>query len=280
MADFITDSFTGAINTLLSAHTGELGATWTITDTVDSLTLDGAGGVFGVFDTSNSRWALASGVPPSPNYSVRFSLRTYTQDGEVGSVIRCNSSGDCYLVLFNISLPGFRLYKTSGFGFGGLTPIAAVVSYDVPGNPDSYYDLSACGDRIAFSIDGVEQSHAIDTDFTVAGSGGIFDLGNPVTPTTGIHITKFHAFQTAPELVGCGCVPCAGGDVTFDLTSNTENTHSIDYLNGSGWITYSGPSSGNGTVTLTVASNSGGSYRQAIVTIVDATFLITQAGGC
>ena len=65
---FVSDTFTDGDGTSLEAHVGEQGATWKISA---AMTLEGnrvRGGA------TTYRYALASGVPPSPDYSVEAGL--------------------------------------------------------------------------------------------------------------------------------------------------------------------------------------------------------------
>jgi hypothetical protein len=69
-APFVSDSFTDTNGVLLTAHTGEVGATWTKqTGFADNLTI-GTGNVLFGSGAANFAAHYASGVPPTADYTI------------------------------------------------------------------------------------------------------------------------------------------------------------------------------------------------------------------
>lgn len=123
---------------------------------------------------------------------------------------------------------------------------------------------------------------------------------NPfLDPTLNLQFSECSKAQIAPEVAGASCMTTVAGDptsctYTISPTSSSPgaaaSTGSVNVITGndcawtaasnSSWLTITdgASGSGNGTVTYSVAANTGSSSRSGTLTIAGQTFTVTQAG--
>lgn len=221
MAVFVNDTMTGTAGTVLSAHTGETGASWTLHSSYGTgqAVLTDANRV----RSNNLNQALyyASGTPASADYDVEvdmriFSLIAATQDGPCG---RINTSlNTMYYFRYRPDPTVWEIGKL----VGGTSTILGSYTH-VPTVGNTYHvKLEMRGTTLKGYIDGVLQITATDSAITAAGRAGIRWLEASASNTTGIHFDNFSA--TDPAVVPANTVaPVISGIrvVGQTLTSTT-----------------------------------------------------------
>ena len=286
MADaLIHDTFTAADGTLLTAHTGDSGVTWS-----------SRGGAYTI--ASNRAWCSTLGLmaaddlPGVPNYDIEAVIRHINNAGHAGLVGRLDAGTDTYY-LFQTDGAGtaYQLLKCANGSFTTLDtgPISL-------GTPPADYTLRLSlrdGAQLGY-LNGVLVAEASDTTITASGLVGIRS-GGMMSSTTGKHIDSFAvtAYSDPP-------VVDAGGNATAftsqpwtqagsftDSDTASGHTATVDYGDGGGAVplTLSGQTftlshtySATGTypVTVTVDDGEGGVGTDTMqVTVADAPTLGT-----
>ncbi len=194
------DEMTGSNGTLLSAHTGAVGATWTrwVNDSITGVITDAnrlrrdasAGGVT----------YYATTAPPSANYSVTADMHVKSLIGadNVGVTGRIdlgntNGIGTHYLVRYDVNADAWQLRKNvdgAGTALGSWTPSPAIQAGDA-----HRMTLELNGTTIRMLIDGVQRASVTDNTIAGAGRAGV-RLGSGGAPagtsnTVGLHMDDF-----------------------------------------------------------------------------------------
>lgn len=187
-ADFATDSFTEASDVVLSAHTGELGATWTKhasyaqTVTVDAATdriyADGTVAYY------------ASGTPPSPNYYVQ-------NDVYAASIISTNAGPYGRIDTATDSMYGCRMnngtdWQLRVINSGSATTLGTSANQLPTAGQTKTLRLTMSGSTITCSVNGVVEISVTDGSITAAGKAGVRFAGAG-TATTGFLLDAFSA---------------------------------------------------------------------------------------
>ena len=174
---FLSDTFSGETSSvLLSAHTGEIGATWARhpTTTVSTVSVTAEGDARPHQDGSNSSSIYyASGVPGSADYEVKGSLYFHTYiDAVVGLVGRLDTTDATFYMARlsqNPTVKELQLYKSVAgtlTKLGGYAFVATIgQTYDV--------SLKMQGSTISALIDGVSLISVTDTTISTPGRAGI-----------------------------------------------------------------------------------------------------------
>jgi hypothetical protein len=205
MASFVTDTFTDADGTALTAHTGELGATWTfksLFSTADTgITILG-GRVAG----RNTSYGLdlASGTPPGAEYDLTMvvAMMATNVDNGVGFAARADRTSDTvYVVCYQGGTTNG--WWTARILNGTWTNLA---TFNLAYVPDSTYaaTLKVRDAAKTLFVAGVNNDAALITlsenDISAAGSVGLY-VQNPGTATTGVAVDRFGADDLIAPLV-------------------------------------------------------------------------------
>jgi hypothetical protein len=201
MADFVVDTFTDTSGTALTSHTGEVGATWTVqTGGLQYFITDANRMRFG---TSSFGQILASGVPPSPDYTLKCDLVVLSDIGQAVQIMVRAPAGvnDGYAFVWNGNHAGkWSLVRTNDF-----TDLATPVSSPVPTAGNTYaLELSVVGTQLTAKIDGVTILSGSDSGITAAGFIGLGANGKAsASNSNGFHIdnvraTPYVAFMPSP----------------------------------------------------------------------------------
>lgn len=171
--DFVYDSFTDTNGTLLDSHIGELGASWTFHPGYNANKIDITSNSLRNTDGNNGCY-YASGIPPSPNYSVSATLFANTVPGTTGGrgvAGRMNIAQDTlYAARYRSDLTSWELYKNvntaqTSLGTAGVTLIAST-SYTIK--------LRMIGSSITMLVNGVPViGPVVDTSITDTGRAGV-----------------------------------------------------------------------------------------------------------
>ena len=166
---FALDTFAGSSGTALTAHTDNLGNTWTV-NTVDGTTgireLTGSGQVMGASGTGGPT-LYNSATPPSANYTVQFDIISVGTPGAgFGGVWARLSSSALTGYLLQFQSGGYKLYKCVAAAFTqlGSTYTAAATTG---------VQLVVSGTTISAVIGGVTVITATDSAVSAAGYAGI-----------------------------------------------------------------------------------------------------------
>jgi hypothetical protein len=184
-APIVSDTFTGeADNTALAAHTGEIGATWTLRSGT-GFQLSAIGRAFPV----GSGFTTASGAPSTPDYEVSADvfLPASGTKQPVGLMGRWNASAtsDGYLLRLD-STNKIQLYR---YLAGAAVQIGADVTIVPPtaGGTPKNIKLRMIGSTIETWYDGVRTHQITDTNITRVGLAGLRS-GGAGSLTTGYHL--------------------------------------------------------------------------------------------
>jgi hypothetical protein len=171
MAQFLNDTFTDTNDTLLTAHTGETGASWTLIagsssqKAITSNTLIGAGS-YGLF--------TASGTPASADYSVvtqQIYRGNYGADFHLtGPAGRLAGSGDGYFCCWRTDAGQVQLHRLAA---GSRTQIGSSTQTTPSSGTSVKFELRMVGSTIKVLKDDVEIISVTDTTYSAAGKAGV-----------------------------------------------------------------------------------------------------------
>jgi hypothetical protein len=193
-ATFVTDSFTGTAASNLTAHTGELGATWTTASGggagVPKLSTLGR-----VYNTgASSSVTSASGTPASADYSVEADLtvRTLLAGTSAGVALRVHSA--------NLYGYGLRYAVTSGawqivtYGASGTGATLVFQTATLTVGTTYHIKLVASGTTLTAFVDGTQILTGTDATSSTAGNAAVVFTGaTGASDTTGLHVDNFSA---------------------------------------------------------------------------------------
>jgi hypothetical protein len=212
---FVSDTFTGTTGADVgSAHTGELGANWTLTPSSSRWgsggdPWDGTNAVITAGDRirkseAGSQWALyySSGVPASANYTVKADIYVASLlSGSVIGVLGRQSTADptSYAAVYDLPTGKWALYKLATDGT--RTSIGTPVAQTLTVGSTYHLALDMNGTTIRLLVDGVQKISVVSTTISAAGKAGItlgFDGASDttVTDSTGMHLDNFQAGPT------------------------------------------------------------------------------------
>lgn len=164
---FVNDSLTGVDGTSLEAHVGEQGATWKITAAMVLEANRVRGGA------TTYRYAQASGVPPSPDYSVEVGLFCASIVGGTrrsGPIARQDSN-----IAVDTSY-GFGWETNTGLTLrkriAGVETVLGTWAHVGEVGENGIAVLSVVGTAIKGFFGGVERIAATDADIATAGRAG------------------------------------------------------------------------------------------------------------
>jgi hypothetical protein len=203
VATFVSDTFSGATGGVLSAHTGEVGATWTnhpSFSTADPV-ITAQNRVRGP-----AAFALfyASGVPATADYRVKADVvaRSGGSGSDCGPAGRINTStADCYrsplaaLTLYQQKIVAGTTTTLGTFVFGSLATDQVVV-----------VEQEMIGTGIVTYADGVSRITSADSAHSAAGraGGSTFSGGTDTTGNQLDNLTAVDAGRRRRTLLGKG----------------------------------------------------------------------------
>ena len=211
---FLTDTFTDTAGTPLESHAGETGAAWTrgssagdtgqLVITASGTVRPAAAGLACLY--------VASGTPPSPDYSVTgtLSIKSAVSGEQAGVVGRYNAATDNGYLALGLTGSGWALVKRVNGAGSILGPIVGAAPAD-----GDQVALGMAGSTLTLSVNGSTLATQTDTDFAAAGLAGVelyaFQNAAP-SDTTGTHMTSVTgvAAVTAP-----GVAPIAPNNVAW-----------------------------------------------------------------
>ena len=190
-AVFVNDTFTDTAGTSLTAHTGELGATWTSLSAFSSAAVISNANRLRS-DTAGYSVFYASGVPSSADYVVSADFHVASESGVFGLIGRSGTVATTYYLFDYESTGQVKLYTVVDGSVVGVTESASWA----PVVGQTYtFKLAMEGNLITGYINDVQVLQKTDSNITSAGRAG-FLLFDPTTNTTGYHIDNFYADTT------------------------------------------------------------------------------------
>lgn len=221
MAVFLQDSFTDTDATLLSAHTGETGASWTRHPAdplsgnirIDSGRIRASSGGDGAF-------YYASGTPADADYDVEAVFRSLSSYANVAAILgRLDATAlTCYRAFYS----GFDgLWHLDKFVGGANTSLDTFDGSEAL-STDYTVKLEMRGTTIKVYIDGVEVMSATDSAISAAGHAGVemYDTGGAATGWQISSITGTDTSASGSDVTGTAA--CSFG--SFALTADGIRT--------------------------------------------------------
>lgn len=249
MPAFVNDTFTDTNGVLITAHTGEVGATWArltgLSDNTNAPQIQ-SNKVSKGADSAN--WALyyASASPASADYSVTLDMTLSTSANQlVGPMLRAQTgTGYNYAVTGSTTANGFRLRKWTGshVTLADLTPATGYSAGEV-----FRMTIDAVGTTIRFKVQRLSNNDWLQTNglwdtgevwcitysdttdpISAAGKAGFWQYQEANTET----IDNFHADQasgdtTAPNLTSP--VGTATSQTTATVGATTDEGNGTMY---------------------------------------------------
>jgi hypothetical protein len=215
---FVGDSFSES-GVLLTAHTGELGATWTRASGTGDVRLSTIGRIYIDSVGGGDAILLASGSPPGADYDVSADvvvLNSASNLSRAGIIGRANAAADTFYRVFYNYGDGWWFQKVVA---GSATSLGATPWMPSPAYADGEVHnatLDMTGSTIRMLIDGVERASVTDTSITDKGSAGV-SFSGVGSGSTGQHLDNVRA--TAP-VTGRTLTAASGG---FTLTGQDTN---------------------------------------------------------
>jgi len=213
------DSFTGTTGTALGSHTGELGATWSVTTTgtasaqIDTNTVSRTG-------TLGSFYAYTSTTPSTANYAVEADLivRSNLAGDDTGVIGRVDTSTNSfYLARWQQANLTWNIVKYVNGVYTNLKTSAVQSALTVG---ESYrLKLDMNGTTLTLYVNGAQLATVADSSLGSAGHAGIMDgvdlSSAQKTSSTGLHIDNF---QVIPS--------------TYPRAVDSKGSNTGDYKNG------------------------------------------------
>lgn len=187
-ATIVNDTFTDTSGVLLTAHTGETGATW-----VDHVANGTAGTIEGnrFRPGANPNIYRASGAPANPNYYVEglFTFLTDLSTDNIGVAGRMVPGETTFYLARYADATGWALFRILN---NVTTPLGGNFA-DTFASGQRVCRLDMQGSTIRMLIDGVERTSVTDTAIADAGFAGI-RCASAMGTTTGRHLEQLVAF--------------------------------------------------------------------------------------
>jgi hypothetical protein len=200
MPTFVSDTFTDATGTALTAHTGETGATWTehTAYTVGNMVIDSADRIYN--SVAGETITYASGAPAGAEYYVQATFRQLT-DGVVnlpGIAGRIDTAAETqYAVEYREGIATeFRLFRREA----GVFTAMGTYTVDPATGVDVVVKLELKDATKKVYVDGVERISSTDNSIAAAGKAGVrFNAngGDAAADGTGWHLDDFTAVDIA-----------------------------------------------------------------------------------
>lgn len=190
---FVSDTFTDADGTLLSAHVGEIGATWT-QNPASLRTSQIAGNAVRVSSSGAVSLYYASGLPATAEYDVQatFSVVVTTGNTFDGIVGRQSVADDTsYCALWNQTAGArWELYRI----VAGVSTLLGFFAGDDPSGAARIVKLQIRDAAKKVFVDGVERISSADNAIAAAGRAGVRPgTSTAITDASGIRIDTLTA---------------------------------------------------------------------------------------
>lgn len=197
---FVSDSFTDVSNTLLSAHTAEIGGTWvkhpntTNFGAANVQRIDGSNRVWGNH-TSGTSVYLAGATPSQANYDVETAIVIVTKlsdaPGVAARIVNSSASQDMYLARLAVGTSVVELYEVTG----GVTTMVASQAVTTVNVGETHTLRLECRDALKRVLwDGVSVATSTNNAVTAAGFPGLrFAATTGESATAGSHYESFLA---------------------------------------------------------------------------------------
>lgn len=189
-AAFVNDTMTGVDTTLLSAHTGETGATWT-KHTSYTGTMQLASNRLRCTDTTLSAY-YASGSPVSVDYTV--SANFYCVDSTAASVMaiaaRVNTAANTmYVARYNNDGVGWAIFKI----VAGASTLIGNTNATLTNGQTYALVFKVVGTSLTFTVDGVTKASGTDSAISAAGKVGVRGNCNTAYQFDSVSATDWYA---------------------------------------------------------------------------------------
>lgn len=190
---FLLDTFTAVDGTLLTAHTSDSGASWSLQT--------GYAPASGNVITAGSMWAPSStgvyktsAIPPTADYGVRaIMIFLTTINDNIGVIGRADPAANTFYFFRLDKASGvYQLFKTLG---GVSTQLGSDVADGGTFAGLKSIELRMVGTTISGWVNNVKVIEVTDSSITLAGRAGVRMAGSVQTATTGIHIDKITALN-------------------------------------------------------------------------------------
>jgi hypothetical protein len=201
MGVFLNDTFTEAgADVLLTAHTGETGATWTLFGASSAPSVDATNDRVILTTAAVSSLAYASGAPAAADYEVQGVLDFgSTIDGLYVIAGRINTAAADF-TYYGVGYSAIDLGGGAGWVMlkeinGAVTQLGATYSGETPTNGSSHtVKLSMVGTAIKGYVNGVERFSVTDSSLASAGRAGLrLYTGSGISTTAGGRLTSISA---------------------------------------------------------------------------------------
>lgn len=199
MTTFVLDTFTGPDGTVLSAHVGEVGATWAKHPSYGADTMELESNKVRVSGSTAPTLYYASGVPPSAEYAVQGTVSELTdENGTMGVAGRISlAANTLYTARYESNLERWELYK---FVAGAATLLGNYVGDD-PGTGPKVVRLVLRDALKEVYVEGVQRITSTDNVITAAGLAGARGGLGTTGPTVNLRLDAFSAFDFAAEML-------------------------------------------------------------------------------
>lgn len=230
MATFVNDTFSGEVGTtVLSAHTGEAGATWTVHPSyTEQLNVSAITNSVFCSNTAVGSCYYTSGIPASSEYDVQADFVTDFSLGGIanfaGIAGRISTSADTfYMARYSASPSRWELYKA----VSGTFTLLGTYSQSLSDNSSYTVRLEITDATKKVFVDGVERISSTDNAITAAGRAGM-RWRNSTTNQTGLRLDNFSAtdISAASGVTGTGATTTAGDTQTASGTVTKVGTGS------------------------------------------------------
>lgn len=192
MADFLLDTFTDADGTALTAHTGEIGASWSVIPSHSGFVIRGNR----AYSPTATGGNYASGVPASQDYDVEAQMYCASVAGAAGVIGRVSTSAVTFYHLryFNTAA-AWQLYK---FVNGAATQLGSNSAAAYAPGDTATPRLVMRGNQISGVLNGVTIIGPVtDNSITAAGRAGVRNSGTAASETTGWQFDSITATDVA-----------------------------------------------------------------------------------
>lgn len=204
----VKDTFTDTAGTLLSAHTGETGAAWTLSAGREgsAALISAAGRVYCSAGGAGLPDYTASGVPATADYDVVADLTILSAAEGAGITTRWSSAGSSIYLVYFQGVGWIFKDQPSGLSVTVVDALVVGATYRLK--------LEARGATITAYVDNVRIG-SLATTLTTQKKGGV-TLVNPVSASTGMHVDNFHIVDAAT--VSRKLVVFDGDSITYGYT--------------------------------------------------------------
>jgi lysophospholipase L1-like esterase len=227
---FSYDTLTDTAGTLLTAHIGQTGATWTKTggQTADLQAVTG-GQNFRLQNAGGIAYLKTSGVPTNADYDVQFDL--YFPTHVLYATVAARQDGGTLAAGTGGYLAGYDGNLNQLNIFNGLTVIASASFTPSVGSTHTLR-FSLRGTSLTLYLDGVSTVTATDSTYAAKGTAGLFSYINAGSPTDsdGAQIFNFGAIDAgslAAGILSNSSITSSGG--TFAMTTPVGGVYNYSY---------------------------------------------------